>query len=111
MGEATRSTTAGDRVKQPKNWVTGGDKSHIHCQTWNHRAGRMVDLGVLYANADKTRRDFAGRGISVQERILSADGQRVWTLSKRQWRRKESRPGQAVARAARFDKTADSAHN
>ena len=86
-------------------------KSRIHCQTWNPQLGRMLYLGVLYEKADRARREFEGRGVTIQEQILSADGQRVWTLSKRQWRRKESRPGQAVARAARFDKTADSAHN
>lgn len=73
-------------------------KSRIHCQTWNHRAGRMEPLGVLWEDPAAARKVLARYKLSVQEQILSADGQRVWTLSKRQWagRRKVSNPGQPV---------------
>jgi hypothetical protein len=79
-------------------------KSRIHCETWLHYLGGYRSLGVLHEDPAVARAAFTKAGLTIQERILSSDGQRVWTLSRRQWKgrkaAKVSRPGQPANAAA-----------
>ena len=79
-------------------------KSRIHCQRWNHFYGRMDQLGVIWADPAVARKVFERFKLTIQEQILSADGNRVWTLGKRQWSgrkpAKVSSPGQPGNTAA-----------
>lgn len=61
-------------------------KVRIHCETWSSMYMRMEGLGVLFETPVDAYEYFSKAGFSIRERIMSGDGNRLWTLSKKQKR-------------------------
>lgn len=55
----------------------------ITIEYWDHIFQRAITLGVICADPDSARRQLQNLGYCVRwERMLSADGQRVWRIGR-----------------------------